>query len=359
MSAGVSVIIPTFNRGHVLGTALESVLGQVHSDLEVIVIDDGSSDGTRELVASAFGADSRVRYRCQPNAGAAAARNAGLELAIGEYVAFLDSDDSWKPWHLGLQLAGLAHLPEAGLIWANMDAVDAAGRVTSSAHLTKLLSAYRYFSFDELFSRSSSLDELGIDIPPEYRDRRLYVGDVFSPMVMGNLVNASSVVMRRERLERIGRFDEQLVSGEDYEFFLRACRAGPVAFADIPGTRVRIGTTDRLSELAMGLPIARAYLQVLERTLAHDAERITLSPSMITDARASAHRWVGKTELQAGSHRAARTHLTKALRLRPRPRILALLIVTFLPRCAVVRVVHWLRRLKRSLGRGNLSAPKD
>jgi hypothetical protein len=202
------------------------------------------------------------------------------------------------------------------------------------------------------------LSELGIEVPPEYGDRRLHVGEVFSPMVMGNLVLASSTVMRRERLDRVGRFDEALVTGEDYEFFLRACRVGPVAFADIADVCYRIGTTDRLSGPAMGLPIAKAYLQVLETTLARDAERITLSPAMIDEARAYAHRWVGETELQAGSPRLARAHLATALRIRPRrPWILVLLTVTFLPRSLVSRVIRWRRLLMARLGHRKLPTP--
>jgi glycosyltransferase involved in cell wall biosynthesis len=349
MSALVSVIIPTFDRGHVLRETVDSVLAQTHRDLEVIVIDDGSSDGTRELVASTFGDDPRVHYHYQANAGVASARNAGLDLATGEYIAFLDSDDAWKPWHLSLLLAGLDRHAEAGMIWTDMEAVDAGGSVVSSSYLTELLSAYRYFSRDDLFSSSSALSDLGIDIPTGDLDRRLYVGDIFSPMIMGNLVLTSSAVIRRERLERVGQFDEALAAGEDYEFFLRVCRAGPVAFADIADTRYRVGAADRLSGSTMGLTMAEGYLQVLETTLARDAERITLSLALIDEARSYARAWVGEQQLYAGSRRIARAYLAAALRIRfRRPRVWLLFVLTYLPRAVVGAMIRAGLRLRGS-----------
>ena len=124
----------------------------------------------------------------------------------------------------------------------------------------------------------------------------MYVGDIFSQMLMGNLILTSTVVMTRDRLEKVGRFDETLVTGEDHDFFMRVCREGPVVFADIADGRCRVGAIDRLSGRAMGLEIAKAYLRVTERTLALDADRITLSPKLIDTARATDERgWVSST----------------------------------------------------------------
>ena len=153
--------------------------------------------------------------------------------------------------------------------------------------------------------------------------------------------------MRRERLEQVGRFDERLSVGEDYEFFLRACRAGPVAFVDVADVRYRTGTADKLSSLHTALPMAQAYLQVLDATLARDAARITLPPAMIAKARVHAHRWVGEMQLLAGSRRIARAHLAQALRIGPwQPSTVALLALTFVPAPELQRVVRWRRRAK-------------
>ena len=351
MSPAVSVIIPTFNRAVMLQEAIESVFAQGHDDLEIVVIDDGSTDTTREMVAATYAGDERIRYHYQANAGASAARNAGLDLSRGDYIAFLDSDDAWQPWHLALQLAGLGRYPEIGFIWTNMDAVNSAGEVIASSALATLLSAYSHFSMDDLFSMASPLVGLGIELPAAYRGRKLYVGDVFSAMVVGNLVLPSSVVMRRGRLDVVGRFDGRFATGEDYEFFLRACRAGPVGYADIPSVRYRMGTEDRLSGPSMALPIARNYLEVLEETLARDADRISLPTAMIRAARADAHQWVAETELLSGSVSSARKHLVAANRIRLRPRSLAALVATLLPAPVLQLAIRSLRRLRSLLRR--------
>jgi GT2 family glycosyltransferase len=349
MSGLVSVIVPTFDRRNTLREAVESILAQSHRDVEVIVVDDGSTDGTRELMTSGL-TDPRVRYRYQANAGVSSARNTGLDLATGDYIAFLDSDDAWKPWHLSLLLAGFERLPEAGMIWTDTEFVDDHGAVVSSSALADLLSAYRYFSLDDLFSSSIALSDLGVDLPFESRDHRLHLGDVFSPMIMGNLVLTSSVVMRRERVEEVGRFDERLSVGEDYEFFLRVCRAGPVAFADVVDTRYRVGTADKLGGPRTSLAMARAYLRVLDATLARDADRITLAPEMILAAQVHAHRWVGEMELLSGSRRMARAHLARALRLRPaQPWTIVLLVLTFVPHRVFLFMVGWRRRMRITL----------
>ena len=104
-SPQVSVVIPTYNRAHILGRAIDSVLQQTHRDLELIIVDDGSSDGTAALVRGIE--DPRVRYVHQQNRGVSAARNRGIAEARAEWLAFLDSDDEWLPQKLERQFSAL------------------------------------------------------------------------------------------------------------------------------------------------------------------------------------------------------------------------------------------------------------
>ena len=138
------------------------------------------------------------------------------------------------------------------------------------------------------------------------------------------------------------------MTGEDYDFFMRVCREGPVVFADIADGRCRVGAIDRLSGRAMGLEIAKAYLRVTERTLALDAARITLSPKLIDTARAYGRAWVGEQYLVHGSTRLARAYLASALRVRLRqPRVMLLLGLAYLPGSiakGLFRIVGGLRR---------------
>jgi len=114
----VSVIIPTYNRAHILRDAIESALGQEGAELEVVVADDGSTDGTADLVA---GYSDRVVYLWQEHRGAAAARNLAIEASRGDYVAFLDSDDVWLPGKLAAEMEGFERFPEADAIASDAD----------------------------------------------------------------------------------------------------------------------------------------------------------------------------------------------------------------------------------------------
>jgi len=123
----VSVVIPTYNRCGYLQQAIESVLSQVYGDFEVIVVDDGSTDGTARVVAGFD--DGRVRYLYQPNAGRSAARNRGIEVARGMYLAFLDDDDLYLPHKLACQVAFLESHPEIDLVSAGVRLIDEHGAV--------------------------------------------------------------------------------------------------------------------------------------------------------------------------------------------------------------------------------------
>jgi len=123
----VSVIISTYNRAHLIGRAIQSVLNQTYQDFEVIVVDDGSTDNTEEIVKS-FN-DPRIRYiRHEKNKGAAAARNTGIKAARGKYIAFQDSDDEWLPEKLEKQMKVFENAPpEAGVVYTDMQRINEDG----------------------------------------------------------------------------------------------------------------------------------------------------------------------------------------------------------------------------------------
>jgi glycosyltransferase involved in cell wall biosynthesis len=352
----VSVIVPTYNRAAQVVGALSSVLAQTHRDLEVIVVDDGSTDGTGDMVARRYGAEPRVLYVHQENAGVASARNAGLERARGELIAFLDSDDAWRPWKLALQLACLQRAPAAGMIWTDMEAVDASGNVIPGSSLRDILT-FR-FTLEELFTEHIPLAELP-GTPDDLRDRNLHVGDIFGKMVIGNLVLPSSALMTRARLDLVARFDESIrVGGEDFDFFLRTCREGSVAFIDVPSVLYAVGREDQLTHPSKALHLARNYLRTMDDAIARDPERISLPPATVAAARAYAHSWTARSYLEAGNSRAARAHLRQALRLRPTDkRTLALAVLALAPGALCARAFRLLRRLKQAIRRPRSRPP--
>ncbi len=125
----VSVIIPTYNCAHYLADALESVFQQTFSDYEVIVVDDGSPDNTKEVVERFITRyPSRLKYIYQPHQERSVARNNGIQAASGEYIAFLDADDQWLPHKLSIQVPILDEHPEIGLVHSDIIFMNQEGK---------------------------------------------------------------------------------------------------------------------------------------------------------------------------------------------------------------------------------------
>lgn len=181
----VSVIIPTYNRAKYVKEAIDSVLAQTFQDFEIIVVDDGSIDGTGELLKNYNG---KIRYIYQTNKGLPAARNTGIRAAKGEYIAFLDSDDIWLPDKLDIQLKILEKNGDVGLIYSRMFVIDEDGVVNPTVYPKWKLAT----TLDEMLTEG-----YGIGLP-------------------------STAIMRKECFDRLGFFDESLIGcGDDGDMFYR------------------------------------------------------------------------------------------------------------------------------------------
>ena len=188
ISPAVSVIIPTYNRAHLLRRALHSVLHQSYQNIEVIIVDDGSTDDTKIIVMSFQ--DTRVRYiRHDIKCGAAAARNTGIKLASSEFIAFQDSDDEWLCEKLEKQMELFIHAgPEVGVIYTG----------------------FIRFEDHQAFYR-----------PAEHIQKS---GKILRSLLNGNYVTTQAVVVRRDCFEKVGLFDEQLPRFQDWELFIRIAK---------------------------------------------------------------------------------------------------------------------------------------
>ena len=355
MTAGlVSVVIPTFNRAYCLAATLDSVLAQTHSDIEVLLVDDGSTDQTRAQAEGLAAREPRLRYFYQTNRGVSAARNLGLQNARGDYIALLDSDDIWMPWKLEAQLACLAAFPDAGMIWTDMQAVAPDGRVLNPRFLRTMYDAYRWFTPEQLFSTARPFASMLQPVPEALRTAVARCGDVFSAMLMGNLVHTSTVLLRRERYEQVRSFDESMSTGEDYDFHLRTCAAGPVAFLDAASIRYQCGRPDQLTRNDMMIQVARNFLHTVTTAIAGNRQRITLPEWMIERSLADGHRWLGELALVSGQHAEAREHLAASLRLHPWQARTALLLASAIAPPAAGRMllkgVRWMRGTPRAAG---------
>jgi len=136
----VSVIIPAYNRANIVRETVDSVLRQTYAQFEVIVVDDGSTDNTREVLATYR--DPRVRYFYKTNGGLSSARNFGLSAATGEYIAFLDSDDVWRPWKLSAQVEIFRRHSDVGMSWSDMSSFTDDGTILDEGGFTVLLATF-------------------------------------------------------------------------------------------------------------------------------------------------------------------------------------------------------------------------
>lgn len=338
----VSVIIPTYNRVLECKRAIRSVLTQTYGNLEIVVVDDGSTDDTRDQLQ---GMDDRIKYVWQPNAGVSAARNRGLKEATGEYIGFLDSDDEWLPWKVDAQLSVLKAFPTAGMVWTDMAAVDEKGSVLHQSHLKIMYDAYAYFDRDRHFQESRMVSDVWANCPTDYSGAKCYGGNIFSWMFMGNLVHTSTVLVRRDRQRKVGEFDVTLQkSGEDYDFHLRTCRIGDVAYLDIPSVRYRIGASDQLTEGKYMAWAARNNLKTVKKIMESARQEIKLPESMIRKRMAICYAWVGMEEFLEDRKKAGE-YLRESLSWRPfQVRVGLFFALSFLP----ISIYHALVGIKRT-----------
>lgn len=196
----VSIILPTYNRAHILSRAIDSILAQTYPYFELLIVDDGSTDGTKEVIESYQ--DDRIRY-CYAglNQGAAAARNYGIERAKCEYIAFEDSDDIWHPIKLEKQ----------------MNAIRQAGEEVGFV--------YHKISYDMGNNYCAILPSE--QIPLEQKS-----GDIYAQLLYDNLVPCPAILARRTCIEAAGGFDTELKALEDYDFALKMAKHDKALFLD-------------------------------------------------------------------------------------------------------------------------------
>ena len=214
----VSVIIPTFNRGWILREAIDSVLNQSVQDFELLVIDDGSTDDTPDILCEYGDAIRRIR---QENRGVSAARNRGIAAAKGTYIAFLDSDDLWMPEKLCTQIDFFRDHPNILICQT-----------------------------EEIWIRR------GVRVNPKKRHKKPS-GMIFEPSLELCLVSPSAVMIHQALFDRVGLFDEAFRICEDYDLWLRIAYRYPIHLIDTPLIVKRGGHDDQISK-GIGLDRLRA-----------------------------------------------------------------------------------------------------
>ena len=191
----ISVVIPSYNRKDFLKRSIDSAINQTKKPLEIIVVDDGSTDGTEAMIKSDY---DFVKFIKQKNKGVSAARNIGIKVSIGEWICFLDSDDEWKKDKLEKQINAMKSNP-----------------------------GYKFFHSNEIWIKN------GLRINQKKKHKK-YGGDIFDKCLDMCRISPSSVMIDKTVFDEVGNFNENLVVCEDYELWLRICDKYRVFFIDEP-----------------------------------------------------------------------------------------------------------------------------
>ncbi len=224
----VSIIIPSYNAEKYVREAVDSALAQTHKGTEVVVVDDGSTDNTREVLRP-YTEAGRIKYVHQANKGLAGARNAGIESSSGDYVAFLDADDIFLPDKVEEQVGALEANKDYGVCYSDLLHFDNSGKLYHHR--------YKYPS-----------------------------GEIFEPLLHKQFINPLTVMARREIFEKYGYFDESLRRSEDWDMWLRLAHAGvKFYFLDKPLAKYRIQNNDNLSATGSEPEMKEKNLLIFER----------------------------------------------------------------------------------------------
>jgi len=230
-----SVVIVTYNRSHLVGGAITSVLNQTFQDYEIIVVDDASTDNTGEIVR-AFD-DKRITYiRHETNKKVASARNTGVQNAKGEYIAFLDDDDEWLPQKLKKQVDLLNSSPPlVGAVYTGFRKIDR----TTGKTLFQAVPVKR--------------------------------GNIFQDLFIENWVGtASTVLIRKECFQKVGMFDEKMFFGEDWDMWIRIAREFHIDYISEPLVKYYVHDTKLSTNYGIIIKGREAYLKKYAAFLALD-----------------------------------------------------------------------------------------
>lgn len=304
----VSVIISTYNRHHYVCEAIDSVLTQTFKDFEIILVDDGSKDNTKEVLERY---SSSIRYVYQKNKGRAEARNTGIKIAQGEYIAFLDDDDIWLPNKLEKQVIFLDSNPDIGLVHTFTEIIDEHGNPQEEETKNRL----------------------------RQYEKSLFLGYTYEGISRCGIMFMSSVMLRKLCLEKTGLFDPNIEGHEDWDFSLRFALRYRIGTLLEPLVKYRIHQIQTaLEKLTRGrIKVAMKHLVILD-SLDNLLSRNRIQYNFYIHLINAHYINMQLTEFQ--------TYALKAIKLNPlilfRSRLVIHLLLSLMP----IRIIGLLRQLK-------------
>lgn len=286
MTPTVSVVITTYNSEQFIASAVESVLAQTYKDIEVLVVDDGSTDDTRHVLES-YG--NQIHYIWQENQERSAARNHGVGLAKGDLIAFLDSDDVWLKEKLALQVDAIQRFPQAVMVYGCAQIIDPKGTPT------------RWWGEDTIGSLEGEVES-------SIQDNNILFGSSLTPSI---------AMIRKDAFEQIGGFDTTIHRGigEDWDLWIRLSSLGP--FVRIPRLVAQyrtFGMERELSKRATDYYVDRS-LYVIDKNVAADTGRF--SPPIVRRAQANIYLQAGLAHIELGEEQQGKPLIFRAIQIDP------------------------------------------
>jgi len=309
----VSVIIPTYNRASLIGAAIQSVLNQTFKSVEIIVVDDGSTDETQRALEPHAG---KIVSLATKNNGPAHARNVGMKAASGTYIAFLDSDDMYLPHKLELEVAFMETHPDIGMVSTNMSAMRG-GEIVEEYHLNTYHGAFFQDdgqTLENIYPVRAAFEFHGGNIP-------CYSGNIFKQMLHWPPLLALTVLFRREDiLSVVGYQKETYRLGEDYDYMVRICKHFAVACLDIPTYVYRysedqesmIGSTWSTKRHATWIRILETMLQVALEHGKSDIDYYSANRAWLDPLLSKKYSELGRKLIDFGDSKKARECFSKA-----------------------------------------------
>jgi glycosyltransferase involved in cell wall biosynthesis len=274
----VSVIIPTYECERYISLAIDSVLAQTFKDYEIIIIDDGSTDNTQNELKK-YSMMNNIKIIRQSNQGPSAARNCGIKMSSGKFIAFLDADDIWLPKKLEMQITFLRNNPLVHLVYCN-------------AYIFKENFTWGKTHFN--FSHPAS-------------------GKVLNQLFLLNFIPLLTVVIRRSILNTVGLFDETVIASEDYDLWLRICQTTTIAFINEPLAKYRVSSGQATKQR---IKMVENEIKVKEKAFRNAPELLKLSKSCLDQGYYNLLIRIAKLYLQNNLIQESKEYLDKYFLLR-------------------------------------------
>jgi glycosyltransferase involved in cell wall biosynthesis len=289
----VSVVIPTYQSAKYIQEAIDSILNQAYKDYEIIVVDDGSTDDTIQVLKK-YG--TRIKVIRQENRGAANARNRGILASCGEYIAFLDSDDVWMPNKLELHINILENNPEIGIVFSDVICVFGDRKT-------------KYFNF-----------------------RNPHSGEVYIHLFIRNFIPMSAAVVRKKCFEEVGLFDESLSASEDHDMWLRIARFFKVDFIDEPLAHAHISVVREQRMSSYEIVLQESNIELRKKALKQNPELYkSLSLDALNRIFYSLYKRLGILYIVKGRIKNARENFKDCITSFPHPwKVYLLMLFTYL-----------------------------